>query len=191
MSGKKRLNKEIAKLLSEQSSRCTTTNGVQNSGNGIFVQQDEQDIYKWKASLQGPQGTPYADGIFNLELEFPSDYPFKPPKVTFITKMYHCNINSRGAICLDILKDQWSPALNGEKVLLSIQNLLADPNPSDPLVPEIAQLIKEDKPTYNKNATEYVEKYAKESSPEAHIKKLAEYGFVPGGCVKDQPAGTS
>ena len=89
----------------------------------------------------GPQGSPYAGGVFFLNVTFPTDYPFKPPKVQFTTKIYHCNVNSSGAICLDILKDQWSPALTISKVLLSISSLLTDPNPNDPLVPEIAQML--------------------------------------------------
>merc|ERR1712137_253685 len=77
-------------------------------------------------------------------------YPFKPPKVGFTTKIYHCNVNSNGAICLDILKDQWSPALTINKVLLSISSLLTDANPNDPLVPDIARLYLNDRAKHDK-----------------------------------------
>merc|ERR1711885_85713 len=95
--------------------------------------------------MGGPDDSPYVGGIFFLNIHFPTDYPFKPPKINFTTRIYHPNINSNGAICLDILKDQWSPALTISKVLLSICSLLTDPNPDDPLVPEIAHIYKTDK----------------------------------------------
>eukprot|EP00321_Phaeocystis_globosa_P017567 CAMPEP_0118809890 /NCGR_PEP_ID=MMETSP1162-20130426/618_1 /TAXON_ID=33656 /ORGANISM="Phaeocystis Sp, Strain CCMP2710" /LENGTH=151 /DNA_ID=CAMNT_0006739363 /DNA_START=199 /DNA_END=655 /DNA_ORIENTATION=+ len=106
----------------------------------------------------GPQGSPYAGGVFFLNVKFPTDYPFKPPKVQFTTKIYHCNVNSSGAICLDILKDQWSPALTISKVLLSISSLLTDPNPNDPLVPEIAQLLLKDPKKHDLTAKEWTQK---------------------------------
>ena len=68
-------------------------------------------MYNWHATIIGPEDSPYNGGLFFLNIVFPTDYPFKPPKVTFVTKIYHPNINANGGICLDILKDQWSPAL--------------------------------------------------------------------------------
>jgi len=77
----------------------------------------------------GPPGSVYEGGVFFLDIHFSPEYPFKPPKVTFRTRIYHCNINSQGVICLDILKDNWSPALTVSKVLLSVCSLLTDCNP--------------------------------------------------------------
>ncbi len=108
----------------------------------------------------GPGESPYQGGVFFLNIHFPTDYPFKPPKITFTTRIYHPNINSNGSICLDILKDQWSPALTISKVLLSICSLLCDPNPDDPLVSEIAHLYKADKAKYEATAREWTRKYA-------------------------------
>ncbi|PTU21977.1 hypothetical protein P175DRAFT_0508864 [Aspergillus ochraceoroseus IBT 24754] len=113
----------------------------------------------------GPVGddlgdSPYSGGVFFLNIHFPTDYPFKPPKVNFTTRIYHPNINSNGSICLDILRDQWSPALTISKVLLSICSMLTDPNPDDPLVPEIAHVYKTDRPRYESTAREWTRKYA-------------------------------
>ena len=121
-----------------------------------------EDLYRWQATIMGPSGSPYEGGVFYLRIEFPRDYPFKPPKVVFLTRIYHCNINSGGGICLDILKDQWSPALTISKVLLSICSLMDDPNPDDPLVPDIADLLKSNKTDHDMNAKLFTMKYAQE-----------------------------
>ena len=89
-----------------------------------------EDLTIWEGSVIGPEGSPYAGGTFHLRIQFPDHYPFKPPQVRFTTRVYHCNIDQKGGICLDILKDNWSPALTIAKVLLSILSLLTDPNPS-------------------------------------------------------------
>ena len=120
----------------------------------------DDNIYKWKAFINGPKDSPYEGGLFELEMNFTNRYPFKPPKVVFTTKIYHMNINSSGQICLDILKDKWSPALTISKLLLSICSLLTDPNPDDPLVPEIANLYKSNKILYMATAREYTQTWA-------------------------------
>jgi ubiquitin-conjugating enzyme E2 D len=74
------------------------------------------DLFHWQGSIVGPEDSPYAGGIYFLDLHFPADYPFKPPTATFLTKIYHCNVNVSGQICLDIIKNHWSPALNIKKV---------------------------------------------------------------------------
>jgi len=111
----------------------------------------KDDLFHWHATIIGPEDTPYAGGIFYLDIRFPNDYPFKAPTVKFLTKIYHPNISSSGTICLDILKsDKWSPALTIGRVLLSICSLLNDPNPDDPLVGDIARM-------YKRNREEYIE----------------------------------
>ncbi len=118
------------------------------------------DMFKWQATLLGPTESPYENGVFFLEINFPQEYPYKPPRIHFTTKIYHPNINSAGGICLDILKDQWSPALTISKVLLSICSLLTDPNPDDPLVPSIADLYMRDKEQYVIKARAWTLQYA-------------------------------
>ena len=146
----KRLTKELADIAKDPPANCSA---------GPASNEKSDDLYHWLATIMGPEGSPYAGGIFQLDIHFQTDYPFKPPKITFSTKIYHPNINSNGSICLDILKDQWSPALTISKVLLSISSLLTDPNPDDPLVPEIAHLYKTNKSKYEATAREWTRKY--------------------------------
>jgi ubiquitin-conjugating enzyme E2 D/E len=143
----KRINKELMDLGRDPPSNCSA---------GPVG----EDMFAWQATIMGPADSPYQGGVFFLTIKFPTDYPFKPPKIQFNTKIYHPNINSNGGICLDILKDQWSPALTISKVLLSICSLLTDPNPDDPLVLEIAHLYKSNKSEYEKTAREWTRKYA-------------------------------
>ena len=143
----KRINKELQDFGKDPPANCSA--GPVND-----------DMFHWQATLMGPADSPYSGGVFFLDIHFPADYPFKPPKVHFTTRIYHPNINQNGGICLDILKDQWSPALTTSKVLLSICSLLTDPNPEDPLVPEIASMYKQDRERFNSKAKEWTTKYA-------------------------------
>ncbi|KAG1056651.1 hypothetical protein G6F43_001463 [Rhizopus delemar] len=146
-SSAKRITKELAEISLDPPSNCSAGPKGDN-------------LYEWISTITGPTDSPYAGGIFFLDVHFPQDYPFKPPKVVFRTRIYHCNINSQGAICLDILKDNWSPALTISKVLLSICSLLADANPYDPLVGSIAQEYLNDREEHDNTAREWTKRYA-------------------------------
>lgn len=118
------------------------------------------DLYHWTATIVGPEDSPYEGGLFRADVVFPADYPFKPPKLRFETRIYHPNISRTGDICLDILKNKWSPALTISKVLLSICSLLTDPNPDDPLVREAAIMYKDFPIEYASKAREWTKRYA-------------------------------
>ena len=145
----KRIQKELEDIRKDPPANCSAG-----------LQEGKDDIFMWQATIMGPEDSPYHGGVFYLNIFFPSDYPFKAPKVSFQTKIYHPNINRNGSICLDILKDQWSPALTVSKVLLSICSLLTDPNPDDPLVPAIATLYKKDRESFLETARSWTYQYA-------------------------------
>ncbi|MEQ2195720.1 hypothetical protein XENOCAPTIV_017313 [Xenoophorus captivus] len=98
----KRISKELTDLSRDPPAQCSA---------GPVG----EDMFHWQATIMGPPDSPYQGGVFFLTIHFPTDYPFKPPKVAFTTRIYHPNINSNGSICLDILRSQWSPALTISK----------------------------------------------------------------------------
>ena len=136
------------------------------------------DLYNWTGVIIGPPDTPYDGGIFYLNINIPQDYPFKPPKVRFSTKIYHCDVNDKGGTCLDILQDNWCAALTISKVLLSLCSLLTDPNPDDPLVPDIAKLYKLNRKQHDRNAKEWTKKYASDESRLILIEKENRYKMI-------------
>ena len=127
---------------------------------GISAKPKSDNPRYFDCLICGPAGTPYEGGVFKIELYLPKDYPMSPPKCRFLTKVYHPNIDKVGRICLDILKAKWTPALMISKVLISIQSLLGDPNPDDPLDTAVALEWKENKPLALKTAKEWTAKYA-------------------------------
>ena len=148
----KRIAKELRDLRRDPPAMCSA--GPVNP---------DADMFTWRGTVVGPPDSPFEGGLFDLNIRFPSDYPFKPPRVAFATRVYHPNIAGNGGICLDILKSQWSPALSISKVLLSISSLLCDPNPSDPLVPDIARLYERNREKYEETARAWTQKHARPS----------------------------
>ncbi|KAK9825922.1 hypothetical protein WJX81_007057 [Elliptochloris bilobata] len=143
----RRIIKETSRLMSEPAP-------------GISAHPSEDNLRYFNVMILGPQQSPYEGGIFKLELFLPEDYPMAAPKVRFLTKIYHPNIDKLGRICLDILKDKWSPALQIRTVLISIQALLSAPNPDDPLAENVARHWKDNEAEAVATAKEWTRMYA-------------------------------
>ncbi|KAL3315498.1 ubiquitin-conjugating enzyme E2 N [Cichlidogyrus casuarinus] len=142
-----------------------TKNLMKEPVDGIQAVPDEENQRHFHVKIQGPRDSAYEGGVFELELFLPDDYPLVAPKVLFRTKIYHPNIDKLGRICLDILKDKWSPALQIRTVLISIQALLSAPNPDDPLDNEIASEWKKNE----RSAIETAKKWTKEFAQNQEI----------------------
>lgn len=114
---------------------------------------ETENMYVWTGYIIGPEDTPYHNKEYKIKIKIPSSYPDYPPKITFVTKIWHPNIDYSGNICLDILKlptdGRWSPVLSLAKVLLSIHSLLQSPNPNDPLNADAAKLYLSNREAFN------------------------------------------
>ena len=140
---------EHASLETEPMENCTIT-------------VSEDDIHNWKCQMVGPANTPYAGGIFQIKIEFPAQYPFKPPVLTFDTKIYHPAVElETGKICADILNEGWGPTLNARHCLQTIYAMLKSPDTDHPLEEEIATLLREKPKEFEKQAKKYTKEYAK------------------------------
>jgi len=144
----RRVNKEITDCKNDKSSQ-------------IKIDLIDESPFHLKGSFPGPQETPYEGGHFEVDIVIPETYPFQPVKMKFITKVYHPNISSAsGAICLDILKDAWSPVLTLKSTLISLQSLLCSPEPNDPQDAEVAKHYMTSKSSFEDTATYWTQIYA-------------------------------
>ncbi|KAI5950264.1 ubc1 [Candida jiufengensis] len=145
--------KRIAKELEE----CR-----QDKQSGVTLElNNESDLTKLTGFFKGPPGTPYENGLFQVSIDIPNEYPFKPPQMKFTTKIYHPNISSvTGAICLNILKDKWTPVLTLKSTLISLQLLLQSPEPNDPQDAEVAKHYLSNKQGFEETAAYWTKLYA-------------------------------
>lgn len=167
-----RIKKEFQDVMkSEEVANCN-----------IKVELKNDNYTELKGQILGPPDTPYEGGLFELDIKIPSDYPFNPPKVQFCTKIWHPNVSSQtGAICLDILKDQWAAAMTLRTVLLSIQALLSAAEPDDPQDAIVAKQYLQAPEIFKRTARHWTNVYAHGSKREIEfdqkIQQLITMGF--------------
>jgi ubiquitin-conjugating enzyme (huntingtin interacting protein 2) len=149
-SREKRITKELANIASD-----TDHSGVRAWPDG------QNNLTHLKGSFIAPPETPYAGGVYHIKIEVPDGYPFKPPTMSFITKIWHPNISSvTGAICLDTLSSGWTPVQTIKSLLMSLCMLLENPNAKDPQDAEVAKLMLSDPEQFARQAHEWAVKYA-------------------------------
>mmetsp|Transcript_1814 Transcript_1814/g.6437 ORF Transcript_1814/g.6437 Transcript_1814/m.6437 type:complete len:152 (+) Transcript_1814:90-545(+) len=146
----KRLQKELMKLTKEPPiPNCKIT-------------AKDTDITEWTVKIPGPASTPFDKGTFTFRFKFPKEYPFHSPEITCLHKVYHCNFDKEGKLCLDIVrKENWSPMIGVKEVVVAIQQLLREPNVGHPLDEDIAAQMEKDPKKYEASAKKYTKQYAK------------------------------
>jgi len=148
----RRLLQELAKSRQEPNPALT-----------YLLPPDDSNLYHWRAGLRGTPDSPYEDGVWNLDIIIPENYPLAPPTVSFLTRIVHPNIALKtGEICLDLLKTAWSPAYTISNTLAAVQTLLTSPEPDSPLNVDAAMLLKSgDMVGYESLVRYYVWRYAR------------------------------
>ncbi|XP_064250888.1 ubiquitin-conjugating enzyme E2 G1 isoform X1 [Passer domesticus] len=119
---------------------------------------DDNDLYRWEVLIIGPPDTLYEGGVFKAHLTFPKDYPLRPPKMKFITEIWHPNVDKNGDVCISILhepgedkygyekpEERWLPIHTVETIMISVISMLADPNGDSPANVDAAKEWREDR----------------------------------------------
>jgi len=143
-------------------------NDIRASNLNVFrdIKVDESNILSWQGLIV-PECAPYNKGAFKIEINFPAEYPFKPPKITFKTKIYHPNIDEKGQVCLPIIAtENWKPATKTDQVIQALVALVHDPEPDHPLRSDLAEEFTKDKKKFIKSAEEFTKKFAEKRPPE-------------------------
>ncbi|KAJ3432989.1 hypothetical protein M0812_21936 [Anaeramoeba flamelloides] len=119
---------------------------------GITVENNRERLNEIRATIEGPESTPFEGGVFKMKLVLESNFPNSPPKGYFITKIFHPNVATTGEICLNTLKKDWKPELGLGEVLQTIKCLLIYPNAESALNEEAGKLILENYDEYSRYA---------------------------------------
>ncbi|XP_034950238.1 ubiquitin-conjugating enzyme E2 T-like [Chelonus insularis] len=131
---------------------------------GIACYQKDDNLNHLITTIMGPKDSPYEGGLFKLDVKIEDSYPFEPPRIKFITPVYHPNIDTSGRICMDLLKmppkGGWNPTLTLENIFVAVQLLLSHPNPDDPVMPNIANEYRFEKCEFEKKARKHTQEYA-------------------------------
>ncbi|KAK9477656.1 ubiquitin-conjugating enzyme/RWD-like protein [Lipomyces japonicus] len=146
----KRISRELADIKAEGSTEFTAR------------PRSDSDLLNWEVTIFGPNETPYQGGTFKLELVLPPQYPFQPPTLSFVTKIYHPNVLKDGTVCIPLLRtDQWKPACKLLTVIDLAIALLREPNGDDAIEDSVAEVWKNNPVKYIATAKEWTKKYAR------------------------------
>jgi ubiquitin-conjugating enzyme E2 N len=120
-----------------------------------------EDLNRWNIVILGPAFSPYAGGTFRIKLRFPEEYPFSPPSVKFLTKIYHPNVTAaEGEVCPDLLRENWKPHLNIRYVMECLRTLLICPNPDNALEENMGIQYKENRAEFDVMAQKWTKLHA-------------------------------
>ncbi|KAF9354959.1 Ubiquitin-conjugating enzyme E2 15 [Mortierella sp. AD094] len=157
-------------LLLQRQLKELTKNPVEGFSAGLV---DDDNIFEWEIVIMGPQDTLYEGGFFRAIMTFPPDYPVMPPKLKFVSDMYHPNVYPNGDVCISILhppgedkygyeqaSERWSPVHTVETILVSVISMLSSPNDESPANIEAAKELRENYPAFKKR----VQRLARDSA---------------------------